>query len=253
MPKTTRICGIFLNFRIISSSADLKESCSTIQKSEQAIAVDTEFVRQKTFWPKLCLIQVATSKEIFLIDVLAEGIDLAPFLKLLKDKKITKVLHAAHQDLEIFYTLMQEVPTNLFDTQIAAMFCGLGESLGYDKLVAKMLDRKLDKSSQFTNWAQRPLSEKQLKYAARDVENLLQIHRELTEKLSAMGRMSWFEEEQVRLYNDQAFRQDPSKAWERIKIFPRKPRVISVLMDLAAWRDEVAIKKKSESSLCHSG
>ena len=203
------------------------------------IAVDTEFMRETTYWPKLCLIQAASEHEAAVIDPLAPGLDLAPFLALLADETIVKVFHAARQDVEIFHNLGQ-IPRPLFDTQIAGMAAGFGEQIAYDALVRQMLKEDVDKSSRFTDWARRPLSDSQLVYALGDVTHLAKLYPKLRDRLEREGRIAWVSEEMKALTDPAFYDLDPEKAWRRLK--PRKftPKYLAVFKAVAAWRERTA-------------
>src|SRR5215469_6253520 len=179
---------------LITNSATLAVFCER-QKGAEYIAVDTEFMRERTYWPILCLVQVAGPDEAAAIDALAPGIDLAPLLALMADPTILKLFHAARQDLEIFHHLSGAVPTPLFDTQVAAMVCGFGDSVSYETLVRKLAGTGLDKASRFTDWSHRPLTERQIKYALDDVVHLRTVYERMQQRLGKNGRASWFSEE----------------------------------------------------------
>jgi ribonuclease D len=203
------------------------------------IAVDTEFMRETTYWPKLCLIQAASADDAAVIDPLAPGLDLKPFLALMADERIVKVFHAARQDVEIFHNLGQ-IPRPLFDTQIAGMAAGFGEQIAYDALVRQMLKQDVDKSSRFTDWARRPLSDSQLVYALGDVTHLAKLYPKLRERLEREGRLSWVSEEMKALTDPSFYDVEPDKAWRRLK--PRKftPKYLAVFKAVAAWRERTA-------------
>jgi ribonuclease D len=201
------------------------------------VTVDTEFLRETTYWPKLCLVQAATPDEAVLIDPLAAGLDLQPFLALLADEKVTKVFHAARQDIEIFVKLSGKVPANIFDTQIAASVCGFGDSVSYDNLVRAVTGVELDKSSRFTDWSARPLTEKQQTYAVADVTYLRDIYRKLRAQLDETGRWSWVEDELDTLRSIDTYVVQPAQAWERLKMKLNRPRDLAALKVLAAWRE----------------
>ena len=207
------------------------------------LCVDTEFMRESTFYSQLCLIQAATPGEECIIDPLAEGIDLEPLLELMADERLLKVMHSARQDLEIFYELMGEVPGPLFDTQVAAMALGYGESVGYQALVKGELNRKLDKGARFTDWSRRPLSERQLHYAIGDVTHLRDLFPGMRAKLEAKGRMSWIEEETAPMLEESLYTNDPEEAWRRLKIRSPKKPYLAALKAAAAWREARAIEK----------
>ncbi len=204
------------------------------------VTVDTEFLRETTYWPKLCLIQAATNDEAVLIDPLAPGIDLAPFFALLANPAVTKVFHAARQDIEIFVKLAGAVPHNIFDTQIAASVCGFGDSASYDSLVRAICKVELDKSSRFTDWSARPLSEKQRLYALADVTYLRDIYRELRAQVDATKRWDWVEDELTTLRSIDTYIVQPENAWERLKMKINRARDLAALKVLAAWRERRA-------------
>jgi len=228
---------------LITNQKELVAFCASVAQ-EEFITVDTEFLREKTYYPKLCLIQIgAVDGRAAAIDPLAEGIDLEPVFELLYDENILKIFHAARQDLEIFYNLTQKVPSPIFDTQIAAMVCDFGDSVGYESLVKQVTGHQLDKSSQFTNWSHRPLSQKQIDYALGDVTHLVKVYQALVEKLERNGRTDWVFQEEKILNSPETYRNDPDKAWKRIKARGAKPKALVVLKALAAWREEKAQKR----------
>jgi ribonuclease D len=204
------------------------------------VTVDTEFLRETTYWPKLCLLQAATPDEAILVDPLADGLSLQPFFELLQNVKIVKVFHAARQDIEIFVKLSGKVPQNIFDTQIAASVCGFGDSISYDNLVRSVTGVELDKSSRFTDWSHRPLTEKQRLYALADVTHLRDIYLKLSQQVTETHRWDWVEDELDILRSIDTYVMDPENAWERLKSKLGKPRDIAALMSLAAWRERRA-------------
>jgi len=209
--------------------------------SSSFVAVDTEFMRERTYWPILCLVQIAGAGEAAAIDVLAPEIDLTPLLDLMADRRTLKVFHAARQDVEIFFNLSGTVPTPLFDTQIAAMVCGFGDAVSYETLVAKLARASLDKSSRFTDWSHRPLTERQIRYALADVVHLRTVYEELQQRLALNGRVTWFAEEMAELSSPETYRSDPSEAWRRFRLRGRvDPRFFAVLREVAAWRETAA-------------
>ncbi|SFJ62404.1 ribonuclease D [Caulobacter sp. UNC279MFTsu5.1] len=222
----------------ITTTAELAAFCNEL-KGQPFIAVDTEFMRETTYWPKLCLIQVASPDTEACIDPLADGLDLAPLLDVLRDPSILKVFHAARQDVEIFNNL-DAMPTPLFDTQVAGMAAGFGEQIAYDALVRQMLKIELDKSSRFTDWARRPLSDNQLTYAIADVTHLATLFPILRDRLDKAGRLAWVEEEMKALNDPAAYDVDPEKAWRRLR--PRKTaaKYLAVFKAVAAWRERTA-------------
>lgn len=233
---------------LITNQKELDSFCSSL-KNAKFIAVDTEFLREKTYYPKLCLIQLSDPKgHAAAIDPLAQGLDLKPVLDLLFDKKILKVFHAARQDLEIFYQMTGQIPHPIFDSQIAAMVCGYGDSIGYDNLVRQLTGGQIDKSSQFTNWSLRPLSEKQVTYALGDVTHLVEVYEALAKELAKTGRTEWvFQEEEI--LNDPAtYDNNPFESWKRIKVRGPKPKTLQILKHLAAWRELKAQNKNIPKS-----
>ena len=224
---------------LIKDTHELAQFCQRASGYD-FITIDTEFHRESTYWPILCLIQIATTDEAVLIDPMAPSIDLAPLFELLADKGTIKVFHAARQDIEIFVKLTGKVPTPVFDTQIAAAVCGYGDSVAYDKLVATIAGARIDKSSRFTDWAARPLSEKQMKYALADVTHLRDVYRELTQKLAQLNRLDWMADEQEILENVDTYVVDPKDAHKRLKSRVTRPRDLAALHALAAWRETEA-------------
>ncbi len=227
---------------LITDTASLDAFCRRLADTP-FITVDTEFMREKTYWPILCLVQVAGPDEAWAIDALAPGLDLAPLLDLLENPRVLKVFHAARQDLEIFYQLMKRVPAPLFDTQVAAMVCGFGDSVGYQTLIEKLTKARIDKSSRFTDWSIRPLSERQVSYALSDVTHLRDAYRKLAATLDANGRAGWLEEEMAILESSETYDPDPYQVFRRIKTRGAKPRLLAVLRELAAWRELDARKR----------
>lgn len=225
---------------LITDSAALARFCLE-QKGAGFVAVDTEFMRERTYWPILCLVQVAGPESAAVIDALAPGIDLTPLLTLMAEPSILKVFHAARQDIEIFFNLSGAVPEPLFDTQIAAMVCGFGDAASYETLVSKLARTALDKSSRFTDWANRPLTERQIRYALADVVHLRTVYEELQQRLALNGRAGWFAQEMAGLADPATYRSDPREAWRRFRLRGRvDPRFFGVLRELAAWRELAA-------------
>ncbi|WP_340151693.1 ribonuclease D [uncultured Sneathiella sp.] len=207
------------------------------------ITIDTEFLRESTFWPILCLVQVATEDESAIVDPMAEGIDLKPLFDLLQNETVLKVFHAGRQDLEIFHHLNGEVPKPIFDTQVAAMVCGFGESVGYDTLVSKITGKGIDKSSRFTDWSRRPLSDRQLTYAEADVTHLREVYKFLAGKLKERDREDWVMSEMEILRAPETYFIPPQEAWQRIKARNSNPKFLGILQAVAAWREEQAHKQ----------
>ena len=221
---------------MITDTKALADFCQRLSQ-DSFITVDTEFMRERTYWPQLCLIQVAGSEEAFAIDPLAPGMDLSPLYQLFANPAVMKVFHAARQDLEIFLQLAGVLPTPLFDTQVAAMVCGFGDSIGYEPLAAQLAGARIDKSMRFTDWSIRPLSEKQVKYALADVTHLRVIYEKLVEKLKANNRASWLDGEMAELTAPGTYRVEPEDAWRRLKPRTGNARFLAVLRELAAWRE----------------
>ena len=204
------------------------------------VTVDTEFLRETTYYPLLCVAQMASPDEALVIDALAPGIDLAPFHALMADERVMKVFHAARQDIEIVWHAAKLIPHPIFDTQVAAMVLGHGDSISYDQLVARITGDVLDKSHRFTDWTRRPLSEAQLAYAASDVTHLRQVYLALLEDLKRRGRDHWVEDEMRVLTSPDTYRMEPDNAWKRLKSRVRKPKEFAVLAEVAAWREREA-------------
>jgi len=222
----------------ITTTAELAAFCDEI-KGQPFVAVDTEFMRETTYWPKLCLIQAAAPNAEAVIDPLAEGLDLEPFLQILRDESIEKVFHAARQDVEIFNNL-QAMPRPLFDTQVAGMAAGYGEQIAYDALVRQMLKIELDKSSRFTDWARRPLSEAQLTYALADVTYLAKLYPMLKARLEKEGRLGWVHDEMQNLCDPAIYDVEPENAWKRLKPRRHTAKYLAVYKAVAAWRERTA-------------
>ena len=204
------------------------------------ITIDTEFIREKTYWPVLCLVQVGTLDEAVAIDSLADGIDLAPLFDLLADETVLKVFHAARQDIEIFVHLSGKVPHPIFDTQVAAMVCGYGDSVSYERLVRDVARKSIDKTMRFTDWSKRPLSKKQLEYALGDVTHLRKIYDKLSQRLESTGREEWLSEEMAVLTDERTYLIDPEETWKRLRTRSRKPQYLAMVRALAAWRERTA-------------
>ena len=224
---------------LIKTNKELKEACKKLNKAK-FITIDTEFIREKTYWSQLCLIQVCSGELEFIIDPLEEDIDLKPFIKLLNKKSILKVFHSGRQDIEIFFKISGKIPSPIFDTQIAAMVCGFGDSVGYEKLVDKLLRKKIDKSSRFSNWAKRPLTNKQLNYAIGDVTHLFEIYPILNDALKEKKRTRWLDEELKILTSENTYNTDPELAYKRLKIRGYDLKTRGVTFQLAKWREERA-------------
>lgn len=225
---------------VITDTEALERFCER-QRGAEFVAVDTEFMRERTYWPILCLVQVAGPEEAAAIDALAPGIGLAPLLALMADQRTLKVFHAGRQDIEIFFNLSRKVPAPIFDTQIAAMVCGFGDAVSYETLVSKLARASLDKSSRFTDWSHRPLTERQVRYALADVVHLRTAYEKLQQRLAANKRSSWFAEEMAELSDPETYRNEPYEAWRRFRLRGRfDRRFYGVLRELAAWREMAA-------------
>ena len=225
--------------KLITTTDELAGYCKSLADAEY-IAVDTEFMRERTYWPKLCVAQVAGPQEAAAIDALADGMDLAPLDELMANPRVLKVFHAARQDLEIFYLRMTQVPTPIFDTQVAAMVCGHGEAASYESLATKLAKARIDKSSRFTDWSRRPLSERQISYAISDVTHLRVVYESLRRQLEKSGRLPWINEEMAVLNDPGTYRADPEQAWRRLKPRGASPRLLGTLKEVAAWRERTA-------------
>lgn len=228
--------------KIIDNTADLINFCQEISR-EEFITVDLEFLREKTYYAKLCLIQVGTLNDAAIIDPLAKGLELEAFYAVLHNPEIVKVFHSGRQDIEIIYNMAGFIPEPLFDTQIAAQVCGFGESISYENLVKNILNIELDKSCRLSNWSLRPLDNNQLEYALSDVTHLVHIYEFLRDKLKESGRLHWLDEEIEILKNPDTYVVNPLEAWQRIKHRSHNPRFLTILRELAAWREKRAQRK----------
>ncbi len=224
---------------LIARTEDLAAACAKLSAAP-FIAVDTEFMREQTFWPRLCLVQIASEDTEVLIDSMAPDIDLTPLFDLMVDENVLKVFHSARQDVEIVHHLAGVIPHPIFDTQVAAMVCGFGEAVSYSMLVKRLLGRNLDKTSRFTDWSRRPLSERQLTYAIGDVTYLRDLYPTLRAQLDKSERASWLNEEMGVLTDPATYELHPEKAWRRLKMRIKTPKALAVLMELAAWREREA-------------
>lgn len=224
---------------ILDTTADLAALCERLS-THDFVTVDTEFMRETTYYPKLCLIQIASESEAAIIDPLAEGLSLDPLFRLMANPAVIKVFHSARQDLEIIWIKGRVIPTPLFDTQVAAMVCGYGDQVSYEQLANDLAKSRIDKSSRFTDWARRPLTKAQLDYALSDVTHLRTVYLALREKLAANGRDDWLSEEMAVLASPSTYETEPHEAWKRLAGRMRKARDIAVLMEIAAWREREA-------------
>ena len=221
---------------LITTSDELAAVVSELSKSD-FVTVDTEFIRETTFWPELCLIQMAAPGVTALVDPLAHGMNLGPFFELMANEKVTKVFHAARQDIEIIFNRGNLIPHPVFDTQVAAMVCGFGDSVSYEQLVQKLSGGQIDKSSRFTDWRQRPLTDKQLIYALADVTHLIEVYEKLRDEIDKEGRAEWLTEEMEILTARRTYDPHPEDAWKRLKMRMRKPQELAVLQAVATWRE----------------
>jgi ribonuclease D len=221
---------------LITQTNELEAFCARLAGVE-FIAVDTEFMRERTYWPTLCLVQVAGPEEAAAIDALAPGINLDPLYRLLAARETVKVFHAARQDLEIFHQRMGDLPVPVFDTQVAAMVCGFGEQVSYETLVSKLARAKIDKGSRFSDWSLRPLSARQVDYALADVVHLRPVYRKLQARLASSQRSEWLAEEMATLCDPRTYVADPAAMFRRMKTRSANPRVLAVLREVAAWRE----------------
>ena len=224
---------------VITTTDELAAICGRLARAPY-VAVDTEFVRETTFWPDLCLIQIAGGEDEALVDPLAPGLDLAPFYALMANEAVIKVFHAARQDLEIIFLKSRIIPHPIFDTQVAAMVCGFGDSISFSNLVKNIVGADIDKSSQFTDWRRRPLSPKQLTYALSDVTQLRPVFEFLAAKLASTGRAHWLEQEMSFLTDPLTYDQRPEIAWQRLKLRVKSRKALGVLVEVAAWRERTA-------------
>jgi ribonuclease D len=227
---------------LISSTSELAAVCRELAR-EEFVTVDTEFMRDRTFWSRLCLVQLAGAERAVAVDPLAPGIDLAPLLELMAAPGVLKVFHAARQDLEIFWRLAGRLPEPLYDTQIAAMVCGFGEEVSYEALVAELAKARLDKTSRFTDWSRRPLTAAQLGYALGDVVHLRTVYEALSRRIAEAGRTRWVEEELAALRHPALYRPDPENAWRRLKVRSRDRRFLALVQAIAAWREREAQRR----------
>jgi len=227
------------SMELVTSTAELAAACERLAR-HPFVTVDTEFLRETTFWPKLCVVQMAGPDEAVIIDALAPGLDLSPFFRLMADQNVVTVFHAARQDVEIVWNLAKLIPTPMFDTQVAAMVLGYGDSISYDQLVQRITGDTIDKSSRFTDWSRRPLSKSQIDYAISDVTHLREVYLKLKADLEQKNRLDWVEDEMKILTSPDTYKQEPENAWQRLKTRVRKPKELGVLMEVAAWREREA-------------
>ncbi len=223
----------------ITTTRELADACQRLAQHPY-VTVDTEFLRESTYYPQLCVAQMASPDEAVVVDTLSPALDLSPFFDLMADERVLKVFHAARQDIEIVWHRAGFVPGPIFDTQVAAMVLGYGESISYEQLVQRITGDSIDKSHRFTDWSKRPLSEAQLRYAVSDVTHLREVYLVLAGDLARRGRSNWVAEEMNVLTSPETYRMEPERAWERLKTRVRKPKELAVLIELAAWREREA-------------
>ncbi|HVI11488.1 MAG TPA: ribonuclease D [Pseudolabrys sp.] len=224
---------------LITTTDALAAVCGRMAK-HPFVTVDTEFLRETTYYPLLCVAQMASPEEAVVVDALATGLDLSPLFALMASQSVTKVFHAARQDIEIVWNMAKTIPHPIVDTQVAAMVLGYGDSISYDQLVQRITGDTLDKSHRFTDWTRRPLSDAQIAYALSDVTHLRDVYLKLATDLEKRGRGNWVEAEMEVLTSPETYRADPERAWERLKSRVRKPKELAVLMEVAAWREREA-------------
>ena len=224
---------------LITTTASLAALCERL-RTEAFVTVDTEFIRERTYWPELCVVQLAGTQEVAVVDALAAGLDLAPLGELLADPAVTKVFHACRQDIEIFVLKFAAVPRPLFDTQVAAMVAGFGDQVGYDAIVASLTGGSIDKAHRFSDWSVRPLSASQIEYAAADVTYLREVYEKLTARLEQDARLAWVAEEMAELADPATYRADPGTMWERLRPRSNSRRFLGLLRAVAAWREQEA-------------
>jgi ribonuclease D len=223
----------------ITTTSELADACRRMARFP-FVTVDTEFLRETTYYPLLCVAQIASPDEALVVDALAPGIDLSPFYALMADEKVMKVFHAARQDIEIVWHAAKLIPHPIFDTQVAAMVLGYGDSISYDQLVQRITGDSLDKSHRFTDWTRRPLSDAQLRYAVSDVTHLRDVYLALVADLERRDRAAWVQDEMRILTSPNTYRMEPDNAWQRLKTRVRKPKELAVLIEVAAWREREA-------------
>jgi ribonuclease D len=224
---------------LVSSTKELAAACERLAR-HPFVTVDTEFLRETTFWPKLCVVQMAGPDEAVVVDALAEGIDLTPFFEIMGDERIVKVFHAARQDIEICWHRAKMIPRPIFDTQVAAMVLGHGDSVSYDQLVQRLTGSQIDKTLRFTDWSRRPLSAAQFEYAVSDVTHLRDVYLKLKADLERGNRGEWVQEEMAVLTAPATYSAEPERAWERLRARIRRPKELGILMEIAAWREREA-------------
>ena len=236
---------------LITNSSDVADFCQRASKTD-FVTVDTEFVREKTYWPLLCLVQIATRQDAVAIDPLAKGIDLSPVFNLMTNQDVLKIFHSASQDLQIIFNASGELAEPVYDTQIAAMLSGYGDQPAYATLVQKIIGDTIDKRSQMTDWSRRPLTENQVEYAIGDVTHLINIYDKLSKELDQSGRTLWAHEEMGPLRNQGTYETDPFTVWRKVRLRRPTPRSLAILREIAAWREIKAQKQNIPRGwICH--
>ena len=239
MARAIQLRYVKSGMELITTTDELAKTCERLAR-HPFVTIDTEFLRETTYYPLLCVAQLASNDEAVVIDALAPGMDLAPFFELMTNEKVLKVFHAARQDIEIVWHRVQAIPRPIFDTQVAAMVLGHGDSISYDQLVQRITGDTLDKSHRFTDWTRRPLSPAQIKYAVSDVTHLRDVYISLLADLGRRGRTEWMDDEMEILTSPDTYRAEPERAWMRLKTRVRKPKELAVLIEVAAWREREA-------------
>jgi len=227
---------------MITTTKELTALCTRFAK-HPFVTVDTEFIREKTYYPQVCLIQLASPDEAVCIDPLSKELDLKPLFELFQNKKVIKVFHACRQDIEIFYHLSHQIPVPVFDTQVGAMVCGYGDNVSYQQLVNDFVGVSLDKTMRVTDWSKRPLTEEQIQYALHDVVELRTVYTKMMEKICAQNRLDWLTEEMAELVDPKTYEPDPNELWKKVKVPFKKPLNLHVFARLYAWREGVAQQK----------
>jgi len=238
IPDRVRLAGT-MQMQAITTTEELAAVCARMARHPY-VTVDTEFLRETTYYPLLCVVQMASPDEAVVIDALADGIDLTPWFGLMNNETVMKVFHAARQDIEIVWNMGKKIPHPIFDTQVAAMVLGYGASISYDQLVQRITSDTLDKSHRFTDWTRRPLSDAQISYAVSDVTHLRDVYLKLAADLAKRERTNWVEAEMNVLTSPDTYRSDPERAWERLKSRVRRPKELAVLIEIGAWREREA-------------
>ena len=227
---------------MITTTKELTELCARFAK-HPFVTVDTEFIREKTYYPQVCLIQLASPEEAVCVDPLSKDLDLKPLFDLFQNKQVIKVFHACRQDIEIFYHLSHQIPVPVFDTQVGAMVCGYGDNVSYQQLVNDFVGISLDKTMRVTDWSNRPLSEDQIQYALHDVTELRTVYTKMMERICAQNRLDWLTEEMADLVDPSTYEPDVDTLWKKVKVPLKKPLTLHIFAKLYAWRERAAQQK----------